>query len=271
MTMTTKIIRKIVEIDEEKCDGCGACIPSCAEGALAIVQGKARIVKDLYCDGLGACLGACPRDALKIIEREAEDFDEAAAHAHVARMKAEAEMKAARPATLGCGCPGSAMMSMQPRAAKAPAARTSSPCACMGGDEEVAPEAPASALSHWPVKIKLVPPHAPFLRGAELVVAADCAPVALAGFNPNVLAGKVVMIGCPKFDDVDAYLAKFQEIFAVSGVASVTVLRMEVPCCTGLSGLVHEAARRAGSAVPIKDVVITRNGDMVLQNENLFA
>jgi len=260
MTKTNTIVRKIIEIDEEKCDGCGNCIPSCAEGALAIVDGKARIVKDLYCDGLGACLGHCPQGALKIIEREAVDFDEAAAHAHVARMKAEAE----KPATLGCGCPGSAMMSLKP-AAKA---KTSSPCACMGGDE---PEAQASALTHWPVKIKLVPPQAPFLRGADLVVAADCAPVALAGFNPNVLEGKVVMIGCPKFDDVDAYLAKFQEIFAVSGVASVTVLRMEVPCCTGLSGLVHEAARRAGSSVKIKDVVITRNGDMVQQNANPFA
>ncbi|EPR37492.1 4Fe-4S ferredoxin iron-sulfur binding domain-containing protein [Desulfovibrio sp. X2] len=257
----TKVLRKIIEIDEERCDGCGACIPSCAEGALAIVDGKARIVKDIYCDGLGACLGHCPQGALRVIEREAEDFDEAAAHAHVARMNAE---EAEEKPTFGCGCPGSAMMQMKPRAA------ASGPCACMGGDEEEVP-APASALSHWPVKIKLVPPNAPFLRGADLVVAADCAPVALAGFNPNVLAGKVVMIGCPKFDDVEAYLAKFTEIFEHGGVRSVTVLRMEVPCCTGLSGLVHRAAQLAGSHVPVKDVVITRNGDMLEQRQTVLA
>lgn len=259
----TNIVRKIVEIDEEKCDGCGACIPSCAEGALAIVDGKARIVKDLYCDGLGACLGACPRDALTIIEREAEEFDEAAAHAHVARMKAEEEAARARPVTLDCGCPGSAMIEMKREPAKK--AKPTSPCACFGDFDEPEEKAakPESTLSHWPVKIKLVPPHAPFLRGADLIVAADCAPVALAGFNPNVLAGKVVMIGCPKFDDAQEYLAKFKAILTQSGVASVTVLRMEVPCCTGLSHLVHRAAEETGSRVPLKDIVITRNGDMV--------
>lgn len=274
--MTTQT-RDIVRIDEEKCDGCGQCIPSCAEGALAIVDGKAKIVKDMYCDGLGACLGACPQDALEIIKREAEPFDEEAAMAHVERTKRaeaasgcpcsgdDADEPAApqriepagaeTPDRLGCGCPGSAMQDFSKP--QKPAA--SAPCPCSGPDLDE----DDSELTHWPVQLRLVPPHAPFLKGADLLVAADCAPVALARFHEKLLAGKKVLIGCPKFDDAPAYVEKMRQIFEQARPASVTVARMEVPCCNGLSAIVHKAARQAAADVAVKDIVITRKGAIV--------
>jgi len=232
-----KTMRKIVQIDENLCNGCGQCLPNCAEGAIAIVDGKARLKADKLCDGLGACLGHCPMDAIRITEREAEDFDEAAAHAEMA---AGASKSAAKP-TLGCGCPGSNLMTFAvPAAASGPG---------------------QSHLGHWPVKLRLVPPDAPFLRGAEVILAADCAAVALPGFNAH-LAGKIVMIACPKFDAPEPHLHKLVEIFRHSGLHKVHILRMEVPCCAGLASLARQAAQMAGAAFPIEDMVVTRTGEV---------
>jgi len=233
-----KAIRKIVQIDEDLCNGCGQCLPNCAEGAISIVNGKAKLKADKLCDGLGACLGHCPMDAIRIIEREAEDFDEAAAHAEVAAMKA-----AERP-VLGCGCPGSNLMTFA--APAVPAAGQ-----YRAGD---------SRLGHWPVKLRLVPPDAPFLRGAEMVIAADCAPVALPDFNAH-LAGKAVMIACPKFDDPEPYLHKLTQMFRHAGIKKVDVLRMEVPCCQGLSALVRHAIEASGANIPVEDIIVTRTGE----------
>ncbi len=238
-----KITRKIVKIDEELCNGCGLCIPNCAEGAMYLENGKAKLKAEKLCDGLGACLGHCPVGAITIEEREADDFDEEAVHQELEAMK-RAEAVKAKP--LGCGCPGSSMMTMKP--AHKPAAAPAGPA----GD---------SQLGHWPVKLRLVPAEAPFLRGAEVFITADCAPVALPDFNAR-LAGKVVMIACPKFDDPQPYLEKLVRMFSASGIAKATVLRMEVPCCTGLSTLVKQAAAMAGGKVPVEDMIVTRDGQL---------
>ena len=236
-----KAKRKIVEIDEELCNGCGQCLPNCAEGAMTIVAGKARIKADKLCDGLGACLGHCPMGALRIVEREAEEFDEEAAHLEVAAMTAASEASHGGP---GCGCASSKMMTFE----RTPAQNIRTA------------KAEASNLGHWPVKLRLVPPDAPFLRGAEIVIAADCAPVALPDFNQR-LAGKSVMIACPKFDDPEPYLRKLVQIFTHAGARKVQVLRMEVPCCTGLSALVKQAVDMAGTGVPVEDLVVSRTGE----------
>lgn len=250
-------IRKIIEIDEELCNGCGECIPSCAEGALAIIDGKAKVIEDRFCDGLGACLGHCPMDALKVIEREAPEFDEEAAMEHVAKMNSQ---ETATKPSGGCpgaaaatfakpsgGCPGSAMTNMQPAGI--------SPAPAPGSSE-----APQNELGHWPLQIKLVPPTAPFLRGADLVVAADCAPVAYPGFHNEFVAGKAIMIGCPKFDG--DYSDYFAELFRSSGVKSVTVVRMEVPCCGGLPAAVQAGHAASASDIPLREVIIGRQGSI---------
>ncbi|MEI7673365.1 MAG: 4Fe-4S binding protein, partial [Deltaproteobacteria bacterium] len=206
------IKRKIIRIDEEKCDGCGQCVPSCAEGAIQIVDGKARLAAEKYCDGLGACLGECPQDALHIEEREAEDFDEKAVEHH---LKTAAPLPQDAP-TLACGCPSARMQSF-----------AKPMTACEAANKPSSHQGGVSALSHWPVQIKLVPHTAPFLKGADLLVAADCTPFAYPNFHRDFLQGKVLMVGCPKFDDADDYLRKFTDIFKMSGVKSVTVVTME--------------------------------------------
>ncbi len=250
-TDTRPVIRKIIEIDEERCDGCGQCIPSCAEGALQIVDGKARIVKDVYCDGLGVCLGACPQDALRVVEREAVPFDEELAMEHVRRQR---ERKDSAP--MACGCPGGNVMELRPMGAS-------------GKSTRQATQADASALGHWPVQIRLVPADAPFLRDADILVTADCAPVAVPGFNPRLVDGKVVMLGCPKFDDQQLYLDKFVDFFRNSGIRGVTVLRMEVPCCRGLPDIVRRAAQLGGFAGEVKVLVVGRDGG--LKEESIMA
>lgn len=259
-------IRKIIQIDEDKCTGCGACVPGCAEASLAIVDGKARLVKDIYCDGLGACLGHCPEGALTVIEREAPDFDEAAALAYAAATGHPAAHKAhhapAAPAKAPCGCPGEQVMNLKP--ASVPAAAPFAPQPGQGG--KPAPFAPAPAgegandLAHWPVQIRLVPPDAPFLRGADLVVAADCAAVAVADFHRRFVREKAILLGCPKFDGDADYAGRFAQLFAHSGVRSVTVLRMEVPCCAGLPAMVKAGLAASGQDIPYREVVITRDG-----------
>ena len=243
-----KIMRKIIRIDEEKCDGCGLCVPSCAEGAIRIVDGKARLAAEKYCDGLGACLGECPNDALHIEEREAEDFDEKAVEEH---LKTAVAPPPEAP-TLACGCPSTRLQSFDRK-----------PSPCEEANKPILQKSAGSALSHWPVQILLVPPTAPFLKGADLVVAADCTPFAYPDFHRDLLDGKALMVGCPKFDDAEAYVQKFTDIFKTAGIKSVTVVAMEVPCCQGLPAIVKRALAAANPEIPMHRVTIGVKGDII--------
>lgn len=254
---TMKKIRNIIQIDEDLCNGCGNCIISCAEGALEIIDGKAKLVAEKYCDGLGACLGECPTGALKVIQREADDFDEEAVEHRLDQLAEEA--KAGAPATMACGCPSSHIQTFE-----APA----SSCACANTPAQY--EAQGSALSHWPVQIKLVPANAPFLKNADLLVAADCTAFAYAGFHRELLAGKALMVGCPKFDDARAYIEKFTEIFENASVKSVTIVIMEVPCCSGLPEIVKYGMKMAGKQIPVEKIVISSRGE-IIKRERLAA
>ena len=247
-----KPLRKIIEIDEELCDGCGQCVPSCAEGSLQIVEGKARVVSDNLCDGLGACLGECPRGALRIVEREAAEFDPAAVERHLVSQTGEPD--AIQPSASG-GCPSAALRMFAPAGA------------CQQANQARAIEGSESALTHWPVQVHLVPAQAPFLRGADLLVVADCVPVAFPHLHRDFLKNRVVMVGCPKFDDVPAYMEKFTEIFSTAAVNSVTTLRMEVPCCSGLSVIVRKSLAASGSKIPLKEVVISTRGDILEKSQ----
>ncbi|NIA15961.1 MAG: 4Fe-4S ferredoxin [Nitrospiraceae bacterium] len=237
-----KQIRKVIEIDEELCNGCGECVPSCEEGAIQIIDGKAKLVADKYCDGLGACLGECPTGALRIVEREAEVFDEEAVEEHLKVTRAPAA-----PPT-PCGCPSAQVKTFAGVAApNAPA------------DDQPA----ASALSHWPVQIRLVPPTAPFLNGADLLVAADCVPVAYPRFHQDFLKDKTVMVGCPKFDDMALYTQRFADIFAANDVKSITAVVMVVPCCQGLPVIIAQGMRQAGKQIPMEIVTISIEGEIL--------
>ncbi|NTV32954.1 MAG: 4Fe-4S ferredoxin [Deltaproteobacteria bacterium] len=242
-----KANRKIIKIDDELCDGCGVCVPSCAEGAIEVVDGKARVVAEKYCDGLGACLRECPRGALTVEEREAEEFDEKAVEEHLSASEKE---KPAQGIPMAHGCPSAKLQTF----------------AAKPVGEEV-PTLQASALSHWPVQIRLVPPTAPFLKGANLLVAADCAPVAYPNFHRDFLKGKAVMVGCPKFDDVQGYVDKFTDIFRSANIKSVIVLDMEVPCCSALPKIVKRGMELAGKSVPMEEVVISARGEILKREE----
>ena len=244
-----KISRKIIEIDDELCDVCGECIPSCAEGALEIVDGKARIIEDKLCDGLGACLGECPTGALRVIERLADDFDEEAVEEHLAQMEKEAPKEEA---VAQCGCPSAGIQTFVPTdVARSP----EFPVPTEGQTE--------SALSHWPIQIGLIPPKAPFLKGADLLVVADCAPPVYPNFHSDFLRGKTVMIGCPKFDDVQGYIDKFTEIFKINDIKSITTLIVEVPCCAGLPYIVKKGLEASGKNIPVEEVVISTRGKIM--------
>ena len=247
-----KINRKIIEIDPELCDGCGSCVPSCAEGAIQIIDGKARLVAEKFCDGLGACLGECPTGALKIVEREAEDFDEHAVEAH---LKTIEQAQPAAP-TIACGCPSAQVQSFGP--VQRPDYKPLGPMDRM------------SALTHWPVKIKLVPPTAPFLKNADLLVLADCGPIAYPKVHDDLMPGKVVLIGCPKFDNVQEHIDKFAEIFRKADINTVTTVIIEVPCCAGLAYIVEKGMAAAGKRVPHEQVVISTRGE-ILSREKLAA
>jgi Pyruvate/2-oxoacid:ferredoxin oxidoreductase delta subunit len=234
--------RKIIEIDEAKCDGCGQCIDACHEGALAIVDGRARLVKDTFCDGLGACIGECPQGALTIVEREAPQFDATAMEA--ARRAIPAPVHHGHGPAHG-GCPGSALRSLEPARADA----TSAP-----------DQPPPSSLGHWPVQLTLVPPHAPFLQGADLLVCADCVPFAIADFHARYLAGKAVVVGCPKLDDLERYAEKLAAIVQQAEPRSLTVLRMEVPCCRGITQAAVSAAQGGERSFPVEEHVVGIRG-----------
>lgn len=275
--------RKVIKIDESKCTGCGLCIPNCPEGALQIIDGKARLISDLFCDGLGACIKHCPEGAITIEEREAAPYDERKVmenivrqgtntiRAHLAHLRehgAHEYLRQAleylkergievppegRPAEghLPCGCPGSAVRDLSSeRPAQKPAA-----------GEHAAPR--RSQLRNWPVQIMLVPPAAPYLRGADLLISADCVPFAFADFHDRFASGNVVLIGCPKLDDVDFYRDKLTQIFKNNDVRSVTCVHMEVPCCWGLVGLTKEAIAASGKDIPFSEVTIGVKGDIL--------
>jgi MinD superfamily P-loop ATPase containing an inserted ferredoxin domain len=248
-----KAKRKIIQIDEKKCDGCGLCVPACAEGAIQVIDGKAKLVAEIYCDGLGECLGECPRDALKITEREADKFDEFAVEEH---MKSQKGALAPEAPTMACGCPSSQIVSF---ASLQPSRNTNKPIA----QTEI-----ASTLAHWPVQIRLVPPTAPFLKNADLLIVADCTPVAYPRLHDDFLKGKVVLMGCPKFDETEMYVHRFAQIFKEADIKSVTVLVMEVPCCQGLPEIIRKGMDLAGKKIPLEKVVIGRTGG-VLKREFL--
>jgi Fe-S-cluster-containing hydrogenase component 2 len=258
-----KTVRKIIEIDEELCDGCGNCVPSCAEGALQIVDGKARVLADMYCDGLGACLRECPLGALKIIEREADEFDEEAVEELLAQKKGEAPAEPA-PAFSG-GCPSARLQSF---GTTAPEAAPASPTDLSDSD---AADLTQSALSHWPVQIMLVPPTAPFLKGADLLVLADCVPVAFPTVHRDFIKNKAVMMGCPKLDDVQHYIEKFAQICKASGVKSITTVIMEVPCCGGLPMIVKKGMELSGANIPMEQVVISTRGQILDRRQVVAA
>lgn len=245
--------RKIIEIDEERCDGCGQCVLKCAEGAIEIIDGKAKLIKDSFCDGLGACLGECPQGALKIIEREAPEFDPEAVERHL-----EERDKKPLPAApaMACGCPSSQVRTFQGHASKPAAAEPGA--------------ASASALAHWPVQIRLVPPQAPFLKEADLLVVSDCVPVAHPNFHRDFVAGKVVLLGCPKFDNASEYVQKFEQIFRTANIRSVTVMEMEVPCCSALPMIVKKGMEAAGKRIPTEEIVVSVRGE-VLRRKGMAA
>jgi NAD-dependent dihydropyrimidine dehydrogenase PreA subunit len=251
-----KNIRKIIEIDDELCDGCGQCVPSCAEGALQIIDGKARIIADKLCDGLGACMGECPNGALKIIERDADEFDEEAVEEHLSQNA----QKATEEPAAACGCASHQIRSFTPV----------SVCAC--SDKEKATATPrgsgnTSALSNWPIQIRLIPAEAPFLKNADLLILADCTAVAFSDLHADLIAGKTVMMGCPKLDDQDEYIRKFSEIFAKAGIKSITVVSMEVPCCAGLPWIVKKGLESAKSDIPATEIVISTRGQVISKTD----
>ncbi|MCX7822616.1 MAG: 4Fe-4S binding protein [Syntrophobacterales bacterium] len=227
-----KVMRKIIEIDEKRCDGCGQCAMACAEGAIAIIDGKARLVSESYCDGLGACIGECPQGAISIVEREAEDFDPEAVHQHLTSRESSES-------TLPCGCPLTHVKTFS-----------------------------SSFVKNWPVKIRLISPRAPFFEGARIFIAADCGPASCPSFHEKFLGESgVLLIGCPKFDNLNEYRERIGSILkAHPSIEEVTVIRMEVPCCSGLTGIVRRAAEDSGRPIEVKEVVLSAKGNVVQQS-----
>jgi len=249
-------MRKIIKIDEDLCNGCGACVPGCAEGALQIVEGKAKLVKEQYCDGLGACLGECPTGALTIEERESEQFDEISTNEWLKSIgrdpipvASHAQEKPAHVhghALASGGCPGSRTMSFAKTQTAAP----------------VNASAGVSELQQWPVQLMLVPTTAPFLRESDLLIAADCVPFAYPDFHRKMLKGRTLAIACPKLDNAEHYIEKLTEMIKLNDFRSITIAHMEVPCCFGLGRIVDEAIKRSGVTVPVMDINVGIQGGL---------
>jgi len=276
--------RKIIKIDEVKCNGCGACIPNCPEGAIQIIDSKARLISDLFCDGLGACLGHCPLGAITIEEREAEEYSERSVmeniikqganviEAHLEHLKSHGQDKylgeavallkekgisvpkgfdivfKKKPALKEhafSGCPGSRVMEF---------AKSKAPAGTSAAKQE-------SRLAQWPVQISLVPPFAPYLKDADLLIAADCVPFAYADFHNDLLESKALLVGCPKLDDVEYYREKITQILKDNDIRSITYAHMEVPCCFGLIGVIKDAIADSGKPVPFKEITISIKGE----------
>ena len=221
-----RVFRQIIEIDEEKCTGCGLCVPACEEGAIQIIDGKAKVVAEKYCDGLGACLGHCPEGAIRVVEREAEEFDPEAVEEYLKNRE-----------NISC-------------------------VSCEEANKPKTQRLEMSLLGQWPVQIKLVPPHAAFLQNADLLILADCAAVAYPNLHEDFLKNRVVMMGCPKFDNKEEYVERFVEIFSTNDINSITVLMMEVPCCSGLRGIIEKALLEAGKNIKIDYKILSINGTL---------
>lgn len=239
-------IRNIVHIDQDKCDGCGLCITACAEGAIELIDGKAQLVSDIYCDGLGACLGHCPQDAITVEPREAEAFDEVATEAFLktkAGAKAEGDVPAA--------CPGMAVKTLSPQS-----------------DQTATTDDVPSQLAQWPVQLKLVSPNAPYFAGADLLLVADCVPFAMGDFHNTMLKQHAVAIGCPKLDDGESHVDKVAAIIQENDLKSLSVVHMEVYCCSGLTAIARKAIMRSGKPLAFEDVTVGVQGD-VLQRQTI--
>ena len=248
--------RKIINIDESLCDGCELCIPSCPEGALQIIDGKARLVKESFCDGLGACLGDCPTGALTITEVTADEYDHSGVvnhlqmnapekvNAHIRHLTQNKDMSRYKNTGIG-GCPSSTVMSFETMQS-APKVRRN-----------------VSQLQQWPIQLHLLPPNAPYFKNANIVLVADCVPFAYSDFHSDFMAGNAIAIGCPKLDDADAYIAKISRIFELSDPKSIKVVVMEVPCCSGLVSIAGQAANSAKITIPIEVIVIGIRGNIV--------
>ncbi len=238
-----KAMRKIVRIDPDKCNGCGECVPACAEGAIQIINGKASLVGEILCDGLGACLGTCPQDAITIEQRPAEVFDE-----HAVQQHKHTSAETNPPST----CPGATLRKLMPTQPKP----SSSELPAM-----------ASQLGHWPVQLALVPTQGDIWRDADVLIAADCVAIAMPDFHQRLLAGHMVAVACPKLDDVEPYIEKLSEIFATNDIRSITVAHMEVPCCRGLLSVVHEALQRSGQdGLAVHEITVGIDGNIVQEN-----
>jgi len=232
--------RNIVKIDEEKCNGCGQCANACVEGAIEIIEGKAKLVSEIYCDGLGACLGTCPQDAITIEQREAAEFDEKATKKHLAKAK-----NTQKPADFLC--PGIMAARLREKAGPDDTSKTA------GGQ---------SRLSHWPVQLRLVSPAAPYFPGADLLLVADCVPFAMGDFHEKFLKNHSVVVGCPKLDDAGYYIDKLGEILAVNNINSLTVVHMEVPCCGGLTQIAKQTISKNKIEMTFEDVTIDLKGNV---------
>ena len=232
------MIRKIIKIDESKCNGCGLCVSACHEGAIGIVDGKAKLLCDDYCDGLGDCLPVCPMEAISFEEREAVEFDEAAARANMGNKQTD---------TLDCGCPGTHSKQIKRERH------------CEAVNEQSSAE---THLNQWPVQIKLVPHTAPYFNDADLLIAADCAAYAYGDFHAKYMKGKITVIGCPKLDEVD-YSEKLTAIFKLNDIKSVTIARMEVPCCSGIESAVKNALKNSEKLIPSQVVTFSTDGGII--------
>jgi Pyruvate/2-oxoacid:ferredoxin oxidoreductase delta subunit len=236
--------RKIIKIDETKCNGCGLCIPNCAEGAIKIVNGKARLISDKFCDGLGACLGHCPQDAITIEEREAEDFNEEAVKKYLNEQKSASPNNHVK--NIPFTCPGSRVIDRRENVSE---------------KEKTQNMRLESELRQWPIQLKLVPANAPYLKDADLLIAADCVPFTYANFHSDFLRGKTLVMGCPKFDDAEHYIEKLTDILKINNIKSITLVNMEVPCCFGLQQIAEEAIKNSGKVLPLRQTIISVYGE----------
>lgn len=229
-----KIYRNIIKIDEDKCNGCGQCIPSCKEGALAIINGKAKLVSEIYCDGLGACLGTCPNDAISIEKREASEFDEKAATEHQDKIKKD---------PLPCGCPGTMTKTLKKE--------NIDNCSTCNINSE---------LRNWPIQLKLIPANAPYLKGSDIVLLSDCSAVAYPNLHNDILKNRIIIMACPKLDDNDYYIDKLADIFSLNNIRTIEIVMMEVPCCSGLSEIVNKAMKKSKTNINKIETTITIEG-----------
>ncbi|HCE45394.1 MAG TPA: 4Fe-4S ferredoxin [Lentisphaeria bacterium] len=239
--------RKIITIDEDKCNGCGLCVSACAEGAIQLVDGKAKLVSDNYCDGLGACLGECPQGAIAMIERDAAAFDEKEVEKHLKKQESKQPVQHKH-----AGCPGMAVMSFNSKDKNPDTGHTQDACAALN-----------SELTQWPVQLHLVPPVAPYWENADLLICADCVPFAYANFHSELLKGRKLVIACPKLDDTDPYLEKLTAIFKENNIKSITVARMEVPCCGGIVMIAQRALLESGKDIPFKTITVGIHGNII--------